>query len=145
MSRNRLLLVSAVLGLSPYAFCHCSPASERTTSWGVQNVLIAEPEPFNNVRGLVTDINRHALPNTLIEVFDQPEIVRKDASPSRSGQKRLAACLTGQDGKFEFDLPQGEYEVRLSKPAEWNVTSVLVKVERSARKRKIRIRLTIAQ
>jgi hypothetical protein len=58
------------------------------------------------------------LDGILVEVFDNPEAlleVGADLMSLERKQKRVAACKTGNDGRFSFDfIPPGKYEVRYS-------------------------------
>ena len=46
------------------------------------------------------------------------------------GQKRIAACMTDETGRFSFKVPSGDYELRFSKSPEWDVTSYCIKVRK---------------
>ena len=70
--------------------------------------------------------------DVLVEVYDHPEIAIKDSSRDRTGQRRVAACMTSSKGLFSLKVLPGSYELRLSKSPEWNVTSVFVTVDSSA-------------
>jgi len=118
-----------LLGVSYGTLGQCVPTSTLTTYWGSENVVIEPSRPVQSMRGIVTA--DRPLEGVLVEIYDHPEVVRSDDSPGRSGQKRLAACVTTKNGRFSFSLPQGKYELRLSKPVEWNATSVLVEVRKS--------------
>jgi hypothetical protein len=66
---------------------------------------------------------------TETEVFDHPEGLQEPWKKNPQ-QKRIAACVTGADGKFCFRrLPSGTYELRISKGAGIDVTSVQVTVD----------------
>ncbi len=108
----------------------CSRAANSlVTSWGQENVVI-EHEPVKVIRGVVQVSDGNPADGVFVEVYDRPEVVLRDSSPSRKGQRRLAACTTGPNGRFSFKMAPGRYEVRCSKPLEWNVTSVLLEVSR---------------
>jgi hypothetical protein len=79
----------------------------------------------------------------LVEVFDHAELAMGGA-PSRRGQNRLMACVTEKDGSFSFDLPTGRYELRCSKPEEWNCTSVIVEINQKGSSRPLTVRLILA-
>jgi hypothetical protein len=68
----------------------------------------------------------------LAEVFDHPEAVIRDQRPHRIDQKRLAFGRTDKMGRFSFDLPDGDYEIRASKSGGFGVRSVLIKMRKSA-------------
>jgi len=133
-----LTSTTAVLGL-------CEPAPDtRRTDWGHQNVVIIHSEPLRALTGFVMagypEISEE---DVLVEVFDHPELAQ-GGSQTRTGQKRLKACVTQKDGKFSFDLPFGKYEVRCSKPVEWNCTSVIVTLSKKGSSKRLNVRLEVA-
>jgi hypothetical protein len=81
--------------------------------------------------------------DVLVEVFGHPELAQ-GGDQTRSGQKRLKACVTQRDGRFSFDLPFGKYEVRCSKPVEWNCTSVIVTLSKQGSSKRLKVRLEVA-
>lgn len=107
------------------------PASpDQKTSWGQQNVIIKEDEIFKSLRGKVVAANEQPLAGVLIEVYDKPEGLLmdwKEREARKAQQQRIAACVTRADGEFCFPkIPAGKYELRCSKPIEWNSTSPYV-------------------
>jgi hypothetical protein len=134
-----------------YATCvrsQCTPAPDsRTTYWGHQNAVTSYSQPLKTLRGMV--VLGFATPEipkdgVLVEVFDHPELAI-EGNPSRTGQKRLKACLTEKDGSFSFDLPPGKYELRCSKPVDWNCSSVIVEIARKGVSKKLTLRLGLAE
>ena len=115
-------------------YSQCRPDSGEHTRWGGnENVVIRQPQPIKNIRGtVVQDTGSEPFGGVLVEVYDHPETLAKNSSPDRVGQKRIAACVTDETGAFAFEVAPGHYEVRFSKSSEWNVTSVLVLVNKSA-------------
>ena len=74
------------------------------------------------------------LAGALVEVFTHPEYLLSNDSYSRGKpeQRRVAACMTGTDGKFCFrGLPAGKYELRSSSNDRygWNASQVYVVVD----------------
>lgn len=112
--------------------CKCLPASpDQKTSWGQQNVVIKEDEIFKSLRGkVVVAANEQPLAGVLVEVYDKTEGLLmdwKEREAKKAQQRRIAACVTGVDGEFSFPkIPAGKYELRCSKPIEWNSTSAYV-------------------
>lgn len=112
--------------------CRCVPAStEQKTSWGQQNVIIKPDEVLKSLRGkVVVAANDQPLAGALVEVYDRPEGLLmdwKEREVRKAQQRRIAACVTGADGQFCFSkVPAGKYELRSSKPGEWNSTSAYV-------------------
>lgn len=121
--------------------CKCLPASkEQQTSWGQQNVIIRPDEKFKSLRGkVVVAADDQPLSGVLVEVYDKPEgllLDWKEREARKVQQRRIAACVTGPGGQFCFSkLPPGQYELRCSKPGEWNSTSAYVTVVREDRNR----------
>jgi len=115
--------------------CKCSlPSPEAKTSWGQENVIIKLDEPFKFLHGKITiSSDGKPLAGVLVEVYDKPEgllLGWKEREARKSEQRKIAACVTSNDGEFCFDkIPSGKYELRCSKPAEWNSTSVYVIVD----------------
>lgn len=131
------------------AFGQCAPASDSLrTQWGHQNVVLVNSKPVKTLRG--TLLLGYGNPNVskegvLVEVFDHPELAM-GGDQSRAGQNRLMACLTGKDGTFAFDIPPGKYELRCSKPVEWNCTSVIVEVaDKKGSSKPLSVRLELAE
>lgn len=112
--------------------CRCLPASaEQQTSWGQQNVIIKHDEVFKSLRGKVSvAANEQPLAGVLVEVYDKPEGLLMDSQERdarKAQQRRIAACVTEADGQFCFPkVPAGKYELRCSKPGEWDPTSAYV-------------------
>jgi hypothetical protein len=81
-------------------------------------VEMAEPKPVQSIHGVVLRGDGKPLGGVLVEVYN--------------GEKRIAGCMTGESGVFALDVPPGHYELRLSKSTEWDVTSMPVRVRKSA-------------
>ena len=142
MSRIRiasLLLAVLSLSFSKTEKCRCLPASPTdTTSWGQQNVIIKNDRVVQSLRGIVVGaVNQRPLGGVLVEVYDKPEGLLmdwKEREARKPNQRRVAACVTGADGEFCFSkMPPGKYELRCSKPVEWDSTSAYVIVAPKAR------------
>jgi hypothetical protein len=75
----------------------------------------------------------------LVEIYareaSDPLPQQRDKGEFTNSPKRIAACITGTSGTFDFDVPSGRYEVRASKP-DWNSTSLLVVVDKQRGKPK---------
>jgi hypothetical protein len=141
-----LKIIGFVLcGLMP-ALCQCTPAdAAQMTRWGNNPKFAKEAKPMKALNGTVLEPSGHPLERTLVEVFDHPEMVSPDASPHSTGQSRLRACMTGNDGRVSFDLPDGRYELRFSKQGDWSATSVLVKIrKKSWHKKELTVYLTLS-
>ncbi|MHB8609432.1 MAG: carboxypeptidase-like regulatory domain-containing protein [Candidatus Acidiferrales bacterium] len=117
--------------------CKCHrPAAGETTRQGANLFVVQDEEkPYRDLNGIVEMGSAEPVGDVLVEIFDQPEYLLK-APAKAPKQKRLAACVTGADGKFCFRyLPAGEYELRASLNGGVNITHVYVVVEKKAGKR----------
>jgi hypothetical protein len=131
MLRGTILLVLLILTSTSAVLGQCKPAPDtRKTDWGHQNVVLA------GYPGVSEE-------DVLVEVFDHPELAQ-GGDQTRTGQKRLKACVTQKDGKFSFNLPFGKYEVRCSKPVGWNCTSVIVTLSKKGSSKRLNVRLEVA-
>ena len=128
--------VLLVIPVAVYADCRChKPERDATTRWGGNQAVVLKPdEHFREVRGVVEAFTGKAMADAIVEVFDKPEYLVGDKSWSEKPQQnRLRACVTSTDGKFCFkSLPDGVYELRVSRDREWNVTHVYIVVDRKA-------------
>ena len=129
------------------ALCQCRPAPEtRVTNWGHQNVVTVEGQPLRALNGVVqAGFPEAPGENVLVEVFDHPELVSDLIVNRQSQQKRLKACITQKNGKFSFDLPPGNYELRCSKPIEWNCSSMIVTIDRKGGFKRLKVTLELAK
>jgi hypothetical protein len=123
-----LLLFSSASGVGSEE-CSCTKAGDGvTTRGGSWQVPTTEKKVLKTIRGEVLFSKDHPLDDVLVEVFDNPDALLDLFRPCPDGencpnsrdlpkkQKRLAACMTGEEGEFCFpDLPPGRYEVRFSK------------------------------
>lgn len=131
--------VVAVLVFTPIAVhgdCKChNPEQDDRTRWGGNQAVVLTPEEhFREVRGVVEASVGEAMKDALVEVFDKPEYLVSDKPwDQKPQQNRLRACITSADGKFCFkNLPEGVYELRVSRSQGWNVTHVYIVVDRKA-------------
>lgn len=131
------------------AVCRCSPVPETQYTFPHHEVgVVEEGKPVAAARGVVVNLgDDDPLGGVLVEVFDHPEVTLAKARASYTGaprQHRVAACLTGKDGRFQFQLPPGRYEIRCSKAGGWRCTSLAVEVKRkNGAKKDLRIILSV--
>jgi len=138
------LLCIAILACGHSALCKCTSANEGDhTEWG-HTLVMQKGGSTSALRGVVASQNGAVMAGALVEVFDHAGIVERDRGQDRIGQKRLAACITGTDGTFSFNLPSGYYELRSSKSG-FNCTSVLIHVRKNwfTRKHSLEVRLLV--
>ena len=120
--------------------CKCSPpGADETTHWGGnQAIVIKESKIYSSFRGVVQDATGKPFLNVLVEVFDHPDHLLLEHplnEKEKAKQRRIAACKTGDDGKFCFvKIPKGKYEIRTSIDSGWNVTHVWVRLNPSHRR-----------
>jgi hypothetical protein len=142
LARVRYFLLVLLLNASAMA---CVPAkSSDTTRWGGnESVVIEESKPVARIQGAVSFAEKETLANVLVEVIpDSDPTAIGDPTPS---SRRVAACVTLSDGKFELNVPPGKYEVRFSIDSGWDVTHAIVLVRRGAPRRKLKIRMSLGK
>jgi len=109
--------------------CVRAAKTETTRSGGNIHVIVVDDTPRSLLSGTVTYPDEEAVDGALVEIFDHPENLQKPWE-KKSPQKRIAACVTRAAGKYCFaKLPAGIYELRISKDAGINVTSVRVTID----------------
>ncbi len=81
----------------------------------------------------------------LVEVFTLPEnaVPLWDYLTGDSDRKRISACVVEKNGKFEFRLKPGRYELRFSKSSEWNCTHLKIAVIDGFDEKKLRVPMYI--
>ena len=143
-----LLLVLLPVCIAPQD-CKCviTTSEDSTRHGGNQLVTFVEKRTFEELNGIVLDVNGTALEGVLVELFDQPEWIKNDGTPRPTNQKRLHACVTAKDGRFCFPkLAKGNYELRVSRDAGWNPSFIFVRIDPKAsraRKKPIEVLLTV--
>jgi protocatechuate 3,4-dioxygenase beta subunit len=126
-----LLLKPSVAGQR----CDCIAASTNDTTrhGGNEDVVAVGGKAHQTLCGVVRDPNGEPLHDVLVEVYDHPEIwstSRRRSQSTPPEQRRVAACISGTDGRFCFlGLASGCYELRFSIGAEWDVLHMLVRLE----------------
>ena len=140
------LLVCCFVATSRHDDCSCrKPGKGETTHSGPnENIVSIDRDTYKSVTGSVHAPNGVEVDGALVEVFDKPEwmLGRRKSSPPK--QRRIAACKTGDDGKFCFeDLPAGEYELVASKDGGWNPSHVYIKIRPDDPKAKTSIDLNL--
>jgi hypothetical protein len=93
-------------------------------------IVMVEHRSHRRLSGVVENGTGTRFESVLVEVFDHPEVY-DDKVQIKPGheivQHRLAACVTGRDGRFCFNhIRSGRYELRASADASWNQTHLLV-------------------
>lgn len=134
------LMLSLASGIHNVDRCQCvRPGADETTHWsGSEVITVIEKKVYKRMRGTVYDAAGFLMPDTLVEVFDHPEsLLLKYPARERAQrkQRRIAACKTGEDGKFCFKgLRPGKYELRVSRDSGWNVTQVYLGLDPRGRR-----------
>jgi len=119
-------------------------AVSTATIWGGNtNVVVQWSKPVRLIKGIVETSAGAPLAGVLVEIYDHPEVVLRDPSSSRTGQKRITGVLTDQAGRFLFELPDGDYEIRASKSSEFDVTSVVVHLRKSVASSRARLKVKL--
>jgi hypothetical protein len=113
--------------------CHRSQKDDATRQGANMFVVQQEEKPYRELTGRVELHADTPIEDVLVEVFDQPEYLLREWSSEAPKQKRLAVCVTAEDGKFCFrHLAPGKYELRASLNGGWNITHVYVVVDKKA-------------
>src|SRR5437899_1601100 len=77
--------------------CPAVPSQERTR-WGNEHIVIPGVTQVRVLRGAINDGANFPMPNALVEVFTDPDVVTLAYSPAvearRAKQRRVAACFT---------------------------------------------------
>jgi len=100
--------------------CSCRTVSDdERTRWGNNHVVLSSVARLRVLRGVVKASNDELMADTLVEVFTDPGVLLLRYSPPvaarRARQRRIAACLTNEEGEFCFTrLPAGQFELRCS-------------------------------
>ena len=121
-----------VLSIARVSSCQCVP-SKRKTIWGGNEAVVMKPvKTGTTIWGTVKgSAGGEPMSGVLVEIYDHPEAVVPAPNRDNMTQKQIAACITDGSGRFSFRLPSGDYELRLSKSLEWDVTSVPLRVGKS--------------
>jgi hypothetical protein len=125
-----LLMLFGCIGQSDD--CKCQKASDEvTTHWGQDSIIVDGEQTTRVLQGRILHASGAPLPEALVEVFEAPEgglMAGRSDSSEQEKQRRIAACLTGEDGEVCFsELPSGKYELRCSKSG-FNTYRALVDV-----------------
>ena len=115
-----LFLISIPYSLTPQE-CKCrEPERGATTRQGYFASILVEPKTrYKELVGVVY-LSDTPVEGVLVELFPYS----KDLS---TGRPRLAACVTGPDGRYCFiNAPKGRYEVRVSKDGGFQIIHVNV-------------------
>ncbi len=132
--------------------CKCkAPEPGESTHWGGNEwVAYADKKIYKSLHGEVYNLGNGATSDVLVEVLDNPDYLLYDYAEGQKrekGQRVIAACKTGADGKFCFKgIPPGKYELRFSKDEHgaWSPTHVHVVLNpRSPKSTKLGMRVQI--
>ena len=127
--------------------CHKPAKGDKTRYGGNMMIVVPVEKTYRELHGTVQMNDDQVLENALVEIFDNPDYLL-NSNPNavkQPRQTRLAACVTGPDGKFCFrHLPTGKYELRSSIRNGWNVTHVIVAVnKRSGENEEIVVKMSL--
>jgi protocatechuate 3,4-dioxygenase beta subunit len=135
---KQFLIVAFVVGMIifyPWGHCGCVPASENeATRWGGnEDIVVKEEKVYRQLNGAVTFQDEEPASGALVEVYTHPEYLLMsyaEREKEKKKQRRVAACITGEDGKFCFgSIEGGKYELRVSQGSGMNVTHIYVEVD----------------
>jgi hypothetical protein len=110
----------------------CKPVPHTTeTRWGGNEVIEVDfrDHPVRTVHG-VARLAGGLVPSddVLLQVYKRNHTDSLYRAPQPGDPLPVAACLTGNDGAFRFELPNGEYEIRASMNKGMDVTHVYITV-----------------
>jgi hypothetical protein len=89
---------------------------------------------YKSIEGRALIFGEEPMDGALVEIFAYAGPLENYADDAR--KRRLAACVTSENGQFAFSLPSGRYELRVSHGGGWNATHVIVVVDREFGKQK---------
>lgn len=143
----QLCIVCCVLAaLSQPLQARCRHASKDDVPYGANEFILEEgPIEVGEILGVVLDpsgAQRHAV----VEVYKYDGGENSTDAMKALEDQRIAACITGDDGKFSFpDLPPGRYLLRigLSDTGGMNEDHLIVRVVRGGTRKKLEIRLRV--
>jgi hypothetical protein len=138
-----LLLLFANLAVpAQQSSCECKKAKKDQTTYGSSTYVELDERTVKQIEGQVLSLSS-PIEGVLVEVFMHPDLAAKGGQK----QKRVAACMTGKDGRFCFlGIRAGKYELKVSKP-EWEHASGIILVNPKKRrdaKDKIIVHLSLA-
>jgi hypothetical protein len=118
----------------------CDAATaEDVTHWGHIADELEADTTIKKLHGIVRDSTKAPIYAALVEVFADDGKIR---TPTSDSVKRLAACITRQNGKFRFDgMKPGKYILAVGRLG-FNITFVRFTLEPKSR-RSVSKRLTI--
>lgn len=130
ISRHAMKLIGAILLLCSLSYpfasqqCKCgAPEPGATTRKGYFEEIRLEPKTHYRKLAGVVSLSDRPVDNVLVELFPYA----KESSIKRA---RLAACITGSDGRYCFSrVSKGNYELRASKDGGFEITHVYIVVE----------------
>jgi len=145
------VLLFANLGLPlSQPSCKCKKARKDQTTYISSTHVELDERRLRKIEGQAVTYGDSPIEGALVEVFTRPEFTSKlaiGAAERERKQKRVAACITGEDGSFCFpSIPAGRYELRISK-REWEFATGVIIVDPKKRRSnddKVRVFLTLA-
>jgi hypothetical protein len=120
-----LVLLSPLSALSGGpCTCRRVPATEITRHGGNETIEVTVEKVHRALAGVVRLNDDEPVADTLVEVFRHVE------GKGLRKPRRVAACLTDEDGKYCFGfLPPGKYKMRVSREHGFNITHLYVTVD----------------
>ena len=116
--------------------CKSAPLTTETR-WGGNEVIEVDlrDHPVRIVNG-VARLAGGLVPSddVLLQVYKRSHSDPLYRAPQLGDPLPVAACLTGNDGAFRFELPNGEYEIRASMNKGMDVTHVYITVSHGLRR-----------
>jgi uncharacterized protein (DUF2141 family) len=108
-------------------------------------ILLPEKE-VGQIRGNVFQANMEFAQDVVVEVYNYEGNDSYEAASQALKSKRIAACVTGPDGKFSFsDLKPGRYLMHLGTRdvAGMNEVNAILNVRPGASRERLKIKLSL--
>jgi hypothetical protein len=125
-----LLLFFNLGGARQDSSCRCRKAPPDEITLGSSTLVDLRPQRIAKVNGQVLAYGDIPLEDVLVEVFTRPDLrswTARSSPAMERRQKRVGACLTGENGNFCISgIHAGKYELRVSKSGLTLVSGVII-------------------
>lgn len=149
-TRVRLLQVCAILlaltGISQLAEARCRSAKADDVPHGANMFILLAEKEVRQVRGNVFQASMEFAQDVVVEVYNFGGNDGYEAASQALKSKRIAACVTGPDGKFSFSgLKPGRYLLHLGTRdvAGMNEVNAILKVRPGGSRERLKIVLSL--
>jgi protocatechuate 3,4-dioxygenase beta subunit len=132
------LLIASIASTKSGCPCKKFPFIEGA-EFGHMTITVFDEKPVNRIQGRITDRLDRSVSNAKVYVWRWPRNVSDEYFPAGDRnfdeyKNRLAACETGEDGRFCFKgLPSGKYKV-CAHGSNFNSTCALVRLKTKSKR-----------